>query len=67
MAKQKIHKGRRAYSDDAELKYRGIRAGMSPMTFYMGKILEQQLKMHLDKKYRNEAEPEATDDDSESD
>ena len=60
MAKQKIHKGRRAYSDDAELKYRGIRAGMSPMTFYMGKILEQQLKMHLDKKYRNEAETEAT-------
>jgi hypothetical protein len=60
MAKQKRHTGRRAYSDDAELKYRGIRAGLSPMTFYMGRVLDQQLKMHLGDKYRNEAETEAT-------
>lgn len=59
MAKPKRHTGRRAYSDDAELKYRGIRAGTSPMKFYMGRVFDQQLKMHLNKRFRNEAETEA--------
>ena len=47
---------RRAYSDEAEFKYRTIRAGASPFKFYMGKVLDQQLRTHLQKEYRNESE-----------
>lgn len=47
---------RRAYSDEAEFKYRTIRAGASPMKFYLGRVLDQQLRTHLQKEYRNESE-----------
>ena len=47
---------RRAYSDEAEFKYRTIRAGVSPFKFYMGKVLDQQLRTHLQREYRNESE-----------
>ena len=51
---------RRAYSDEAEFKYRTIRAGMTSMKFFMGKILDQQLRTHLQKEYRNESKTDFT-------
>ena len=51
---------RRAYSDEAEFKYRTIRAGTTPMKFFLGKILDQQFRTHLQKEYRNEGETEFT-------
>jgi len=51
---------RRAYSDEAEYKYRTIRAGATPMKFFLGKVLDQQLRTHLQKEYRNEGETEYT-------
>ena len=48
----------RAYSPEAEAKYIGIRGGMS-RKFYLNEVLDQQLFMHLQKEYGNQAEMEA--------
>ena len=44
---------------NAEEKYIGIRAGLSP-SIWLDDVLDQQLKMHLKKEYRNDGETEAT-------
>ena len=43
----------------AEEMYIGIRAGLSP-SVWLDDVLDQQLKMHLQKRYRHEGETEAT-------
>ena len=63
MANKKTEKGLgsgglRAYSEKAEGKYIGIRAGSSK-TFYLNEVLDQMLFMALQKEYRNEQELEA--------
>ena len=46
-------------SGHPEEMYIGIRAGLSP-SVWLDDVLDQQLKMHLKKRYRNEGETEAT-------
>ena len=50
--------GKRAHSEQAERKYVALRGGLS-RKFFLGKVLEQQVRLHLSKEYRNEAETEA--------
>ena len=49
---------RRAYSDEAEFKYRTIRAGMTPMKF--SQDTRPTIKNTLPKEYRNESETDFT-------
>jgi len=51
--------GSRAYSPQAEGKYRAIRSGMSKTAMYLGEVRANALKTHLAKEYRNPAETEA--------
>jgi len=50
--------GVRAYSPEAEAKYIGIKGGMS-RKLWLNEVLDQQLFMHLQKEYGNQAEMEA--------
>ena len=56
--KKKKWTGKRAHSEEAEFKYQSISSGMA-RKFYMGQILQKQVRTHLQKNLRNEAETEA--------
>jgi hypothetical protein len=56
--KKKKWSGLRAHSEEAEYKYQSISSGMA-RKLYMGKILEKQVRTHMQRQYRNEAETEA--------
>ena len=55
---KKKHTGLRAHSEEAEFKYQSISSGMA-RKLYMGEIFAKQVRTHLQKEYRNEAETEA--------
>ena len=57
--KIKEWQGRRAHSEMAERLYVAIRSGMSKNKFYLGEVWRQRVRVHLDGRYRNEAESEA--------
>jgi hypothetical protein len=50
--------GVRAYSPEAQAKYIGIRGGMS-RKLWLNEVLDQQLFMHLQREYGNQAELES--------
>ena len=49
----------RAYSPQAEGKFRALYSGLSQTKMYMDRVLTNALKTHLAKQYRNPAEMEA--------
>jgi hypothetical protein len=57
--KQATRRRTRVPTGNAEEKYIGFRAGVSPK-IWLNEVLDQQLKLHLRKEYRNEGETTAT-------